>query len=105
MPIPSGAKIWKSKIVAVDPHTSPVPTDPMPRVTSSYEEFLTNLRRTGVEQNVEVHCAFSRDLAADWDRPIRLLWIHGDHTYAYPHRISLFTGRIWYQGLSLRCTM
>jgi len=33
-------------------------------------------------QHVEVHRALSRDLARGWDRPIRFLWIDGDHTYA-----------------------
>jgi hypothetical protein len=35
-----------------------------------------------VESFVEVHRACSRDVAEGWKRPIRLLWIDGDHTYA-----------------------
>lgn len=30
---------------------------------------------------VEVHRAYSSELAKTWNRPIRLLWIDGDHTY------------------------
>ena len=34
-----------------------------------------------MDQHVERHRAFSRDVAKTWNRPIRLLWIDGDHTY------------------------
>jgi hypothetical protein len=34
-----------------------------------------------VEGSVEAHRAYSRDLAPGWNRPIRFLWIDGDHTY------------------------
>lgn len=39
------------------------------------------MRAAGVAAAVEAHRAFSRDLARGWIRPIRLLWIDGDHTY------------------------
>jgi hypothetical protein len=35
----------------------------------------------GLEENVEVRRDFSRNVAADWNRPIRLLWIDGDHSH------------------------
>ncbi len=70
------------KVVAVDPHTSPSPTDPdLGGQRSSFEEFLANLRRAGVADWVESYRLFSRELAKTWNRPIRLLWIDGDHTY------------------------
>lgn len=69
-------------IIAVDPHSGPSITDPPVGPTgSSYDAFITNLRRTDLQEHVEVHRAYSRDLASGWDRPIRLLWIDGDHTY------------------------
>jgi hypothetical protein len=49
---------------------------------SSWDEFQASLRRVGVSEHVEPHRAYSRDLARDWHRPIRFLWIDGDHTYA-----------------------
>lgn len=71
-----------ARIVAVDPLTSPSVTDPDLRgQKSGLEDFTRNIRLAGVEGNVEFHQAFSRDVAASWDRPIRLLWIDGDHTY------------------------
>ena len=70
------------QIVAIDPHTSPSPTDPgLPPGASSFEEFSAALRSANLEEKVEVHRTFSREVAKDWNRPIRLLWIDGEHTY------------------------
>lgn len=70
------------RIVAIDPHTSPSPTDPgLPTGTSSFEEFSAALRSANLEEQVEVHRTFSREVAKGWNRPIRLLWIDGEHTY------------------------
>jgi hypothetical protein len=71
-------------VVAIDPHnfnsvelhehrTSPD--------SSSYEEFLRNLEKAGVSDYVEPHRAYSGDMATAWNRPIRFLWIDGDHSY------------------------
>jgi hypothetical protein len=77
------ARYGLGKVVAVDPHTAPSVTDPdLQGQVSSWDDFRATLRAAGVEGAVEVHRAFSRDLARAWDRPIRLLWIDGDHTYA-----------------------
>ena len=35
----------------------------------------------GVADDVEVHRAYSCEVAAGWDRPIGFLWIDGDHSY------------------------
>ena len=70
-------------VVAVDPHTAPAVTDYGHGTgTSSWDDFRATLRAAGVEDSVEAHRAYSRDLARDWNRPIRFLWIDGDHTYA-----------------------
>jgi predicted O-methyltransferase YrrM len=73
------------KVVAVDPHTSPASTDPDLKSrgqTTSYDDFVQNLRAAGVLERVEIKRAFSHDLAKEWRDPIRFLWIDGDHTYA-----------------------
>jgi hypothetical protein len=77
------AKRYKlGPVVAVDPHTAPSATDPdLLGQTSSWDDFRSSLRTAGVEDAVETHRAFSRDLARGWHRPIRFLWIDGDHTY------------------------
>ena len=69
-------------IVSIDPHNAPSATDPMLGAqASSFDDFQSALRRAGVEQYVEVHRARSEQVAEGWNRPIRLLWIDGDHTY------------------------
>ena len=79
-------------VVAIDPHTSPSTTDPdLGSGTSSYDEFQENLRRAGVTDAVDCRRAFSQEVARDWRRPIRLLWIDGDHLYeAVKRDLALF---------------
>lgn len=69
-------------VVAIDPHAGLSYLGPdMPQQTQTFDEFLSSLKAAGVEHKVEFHRAFSRDVARDWNRPIRLLWIDGDHSY------------------------
>ena len=69
-------------VVSIDPHTAPSVTDPvLGSQTTSFDDFVANLCAAGIEQHVEVHRAPSREVAVGWSRPIRLLWIDGDHTY------------------------
>lgn len=69
-------------VVTVDPHSGPSVTDPDVGASgSSWDDFRTSLRTAGVESAVEAHREYSRDLAPGWTRPIRVLWIDGDHTY------------------------
>jgi hypothetical protein len=71
---------------AIDPHTSPSATDPdLHGATTSYDEFITHIERTGSSTHVIPHRAFSHDVAKTWTKPIRFLWIDGDHTYAGAH--------------------
>jgi MMP 1-O-methyltransferase len=71
-------------IVAIDPHTfhnvELAEHRSSPEATS-YDSFLENLESAGVSNEVEVHRAFSSEVAATWNRPIRLLWIDGDHSF------------------------
>jgi len=78
----SALNCGNKKIVCVDPFTSPSCTDPdLGAQSSSFQEFIDNLRQAGVEENVEYHRDFSYNLVINWDKTIRLLWIDGDHTY------------------------
>ena len=69
-------------IVAIDPHNSPELLDHAanPEV-SSYQDFLNNIEAANVAGLVEVHRNYSSEVSSGWDRPIRFLWIDGDHTY------------------------
>src|SRR5437588_12411203 len=76
------ARYRLGRVVAVDPHTAPSSTDPgLGGQASSFEDFRHTLARAGLTDHVEVHRKFSRELATGWNRPIRLPWIDGDHTY------------------------
>lgn len=70
------------QVVSIDPHNAPCETDPdLSESGTSFDDFEAALTRAGVRQHVEAHRAPSRDVAVGWNRPIRLLWIDGDHTY------------------------
>jgi len=70
-------------VVAIDPHNfnlSVAPAKSSP--ASSYDKFVESLRVAGVSEHVEFRHALSKDVSASWNRPIRMLWIDGDHSYA-----------------------
>jgi hypothetical protein len=71
-----------SQLVAVDPMLD---DDPLLRQAgsagSARRQFDVNLSRAGVRELVEFHQAYSFELAPSWNRPLRLLWIDGDHRY------------------------
>jgi hypothetical protein len=70
------------RVISIDPHDAPSVTDPMLGMqASSFDDFLSTLRKAAVEPYVEVHRATSREVSVGWNRPIRFLWIDGDHTY------------------------
>jgi hypothetical protein len=69
-------------IISIDPHSAPSATDPdLGEQTSSFDDFSRAVEESGTREHVEVHRAMSRDVARGWTRPIRFLWIDGDHTY------------------------
>lgn len=69
-------------VVAIDPHDFNLSVTPAPAAPgSSYADFAESLRSADASQHVEFHHAHSQDVSASWNRPIRLLWIDGDHSY------------------------
>ena len=76
-----GVRPGGGKLVAIDPHCAPSRTDPdLPESQSSEPDLRTNLARAGIESMVEVRVQYSQDAAREWNAPIRLLWLDGDHT-------------------------
>ena len=90
------AHYGRGPVVAIDPHTGPSPTDRVLKVTTTtFDEFQASLKSAGVEKQVEAHREFSGVVARDWKRPIRLLWIDGDHTYrGAKEDFDLFTAHL-----------
>ena len=69
-------------IVAIDPHNSPILLDHQSsQAASSYQDFLDSIQSAGVAAHVEPRAEYSTAVAKSWNRPIRFLWIDGDHTY------------------------
>jgi hypothetical protein len=75
-------KYGLGSVVAIDPHQGLSYLGPnVPQQSPTFDEFLSSIKSAGLESNVEVQRHYSRDAAKDWTRPIRLLWIDGDHSY------------------------
>jgi len=68
-------------IVAIDPHNSPILLDHHATRKRLVSGFLDSIHAAGVSNHVESHLAYSTEAASSWHRPIRLLWIDGDHSY------------------------
>ncbi len=67
---------------AVDPMNAPSSTDPdLGGDESSFDDFSRNTESHGVASRIRLHRMLSTELAKAWTKPIRLLWIDGDHTY------------------------
>lgn len=78
----SAALSDNATVHAVDPMIAPSETDPDLRgEKSSYPDFERNVEIHNVAERIELHQTFSYKLAETWDKPLRLLWIDGDHTY------------------------
>ena len=76
------AAVDGEKVFAIDPH-EPIPEEGYG--DNSRDEFLANLRRTQVEDFVVPLVITSEKAAIGWNRPVRLLWIDGDHRYDAVH--------------------
>jgi predicted O-methyltransferase YrrM len=72
------SRVHNEKIYAIDPHEV-LPEEGYLQDTKA--EFLDNIKRVGVEDRVVPLTMTSEAAARGWDKPIRLLWIDGDHRY------------------------
>lgn len=66
------------EIYAIDPHT---PLAAEGYLEDTEREFQENIAATRVKSHVVSMAMTSEDAAQGWSRPIRLLWIDGDHRY------------------------
>lgn len=82
-------KAGREPVTAVDTFRGseehqPGGTDEVAEVTAKgiyFREFLANLRQNGVQRHVRPLVGWSREVVANWQKPIRLLFIDGDHSY------------------------
>lgn len=72
------AKAHREKIYAIDPHSIQPEAG---YLEDTRTEFLENLKQAGVDGQVVPMIMTSEIAAKAWDKPIRLLWIDGDHRY------------------------
>ena len=72
------AKVSAEKIYAIDPHRI-MPEEGYLEDTEA--DFLANIKQAGVENQIVPMVMTSEAAAKHWDKPIRLLWIDGDHRY------------------------
>jgi predicted O-methyltransferase YrrM len=68
----------EAKIYAIDPHRIQ-PEEGYLEDTQA--EFLANIKNAGVESRVIPMIMTSEAAAQGWNKPVRLLWIDGDHRY------------------------
>ncbi len=72
-----------ARVVAIDPHYG---TDLRSEGETTEHILRTNLRRAGLDDRTEVVVSTSEEAAAQWSRPVSLLWIDGDHSYESARR-------------------
>jgi hypothetical protein len=66
-------------LYAVDPLTLPSETDPNNNGNNTKNEFYSNIKKHNAK--LIFNEMLSQDLAKQWDKPLRFLWIDGDHTF------------------------
>jgi len=85
-----GAKLaGREKVTAIDSFTGSPEHQPgadcsdpdLDELGSTFSRFEENLRKMDLYDYVAPIVATSHDAAKDWHRPIRLLFIDGDHSY------------------------
>ena len=72
----------KGRLYAIDPHSDTAWNDVGSRGESSLPALRQKLRRMRLDDYVEIVRMESRAAAVGWKKPIDLLFIDGDHSYA-----------------------
>jgi predicted O-methyltransferase YrrM len=73
----AAALAGRPRVVAIDPFVHPG----LAGGNASRQQLDQNLQGHGVAEQVEFHQEYSALVAKTWTRPLRLLWIDGDHSY------------------------
>ena len=51
------------------------------KIINTFNEFKRNIKEAGVDDIVEPIIKTSKEASKDWNKPIKFLWIDGDHSY------------------------
>ena len=77
-----GSKAGKKiGVYAIDPHTGSSEHKDILGKSSTFKEFKENVKRAKVDDVVTPIVKKSEDAAADFNKPVELLFIDGDHSY------------------------
>jgi MMP 1-O-methyltransferase len=71
----------RKPVFAVDPHLTDYEQKNHNQGRSSFEDFKANIERAGVAHMITPIVKRSEEAVKEWDRPIAVLWIDGDHSY------------------------
>ena len=92
------AKIHQEKIHAIDPHKV-LPEEKYFEDTEA--EFFANIKQAGIHNQVAPLIMTSEEAARGWTKPIRLLWIDGDHRYeSIKLDFALWEPHVWSRVVS-----
>lgn len=72
----------RETVYAIDPHKGGPDQESIGLTGVDTEaEFRRNIKSAGVDSRVVPMVTHSTEAAKNWDQPVRLLWIDGDHSY------------------------
>lgn len=74
------AKGARAKVYTIDPHQG-TGTHEYEACENTYDEFMRNIARAGVNDMVVPVVKTSEEAVKDWDKPVGLIFIDGDHSY------------------------
>ena len=71
------------KIYAIDPHMGSTRHRESGEEVWTFDQFKENIKRAGVEDVVEPILKTSEEAAKEFDQPVEMIFIDGDHTYDF----------------------
>jgi len=89
------------KVYAIDPHTGSAQTEELVGEQWTYPDFMNNINKAGVEDIVVPLVMTSEEAARDFDEPVELIFVDGDHDY----EMVQLDFQLWFPKLIIGGTM